>query len=403
MKTITTFFLSYLCAIKNFGLRFFALVIILLFGTATGLRSETLRSEYILDSSSAHCVDTKAPLRGQALHKEVSNGFNLAVPMNDLCENAVTLPVNLPGDCIFNQVVGTTEDALLDDFVTSCDGSPNPGVFYTFNSGSYSSIIVSYYAITANDLVLTVKTGCTGTEVACGVNTGSLIFSVTPSTTYTMNVSSLPSNPNITYAGSFEICVQGAKDCPALDANIGDSCNDGNINTTGDVVTADCECEGTLTAIGAPLTGTANWISECGSRNMAIVLYTPGTASLFTVYFTTISASGDFSVPLFPLGTFDIFVKVVGYLQKAVGTVTVTPSGATIAVGEMINGDINNSDGINISDLTALSAVFGQVEGSAGYNPNADLNCSGGVNISDLTVLSSNFGVSGQDAPLATE
>jgi len=38
-------------------------------------------------------------------------------------------------------------------------------------------------------------------------------------------------------------------DCPALSANIGDSCNDGNPNTTNDIINANCNCEGT------PVTG----------------------------------------------------------------------------------------------------------------------------------------------------
>ena len=36
-------------------------------------------------------------------------------------------------------------------------------------------------------------------------------------------------------------------DCPALNANIGDSCNDGNANTTNDQVQSDCTCAGTPT------------------------------------------------------------------------------------------------------------------------------------------------------------
>ena len=37
-------------------------------------------------------------------------------------------------------------------------------------------------------------------------------------------------------------------DCPQLEANIGDACNDGNADTENDVVTANCNCEGTIPA-----------------------------------------------------------------------------------------------------------------------------------------------------------
>jgi Secretion system C-terminal sorting domain len=35
-------------------------------------------------------------------------------------------------------------------------------------------------------------------------------------------------------------------DCPALSANIGDACDDGNANTSSDVISANCECEGEI-------------------------------------------------------------------------------------------------------------------------------------------------------------
>ncbi|MCB0562414.1 MAG: hypothetical protein KDD09_25855, partial [Phaeodactylibacter sp.] len=49
-----------------------------------------------------------------------------------------------------------------------------------------------------------------------------------------------------------ELCVEyllaPAYDCPALSANIGDACNDGDNTTTNDQVDANCNCTGTPTA-----------------------------------------------------------------------------------------------------------------------------------------------------------
>ncbi|MDG4947068.1 hypothetical protein NMK71_11680, partial [Weeksellaceae bacterium KMM 9713] len=41
------------------------------------------------------------------------------------------------------------------------------------------------------------------------------------------------------------IIVEPEFDCPSLQANIGDSCDDGDDMTENDVVTEDCECVGT--------------------------------------------------------------------------------------------------------------------------------------------------------------
>ncbi len=321
----------------------------------------------------------------------------IIVPANDLCTDAQMIWVNIPGDCPINEVTGTTV-AATDTEGYECESS-SPDVFYAINSGSYSSIELTLSAISASDLVLNIYESCASTEgeiLNCSIGVDQeLELEVEPNTDYIIRVHSLSSAS----AGSFNICVQGLYDCPALSANVGDACNDGDPATINDVVTAACACQGTAAGTGT-LSGTANWISACGSRDMTVKLYTPGTSLLFQTYNTTITASGSFSVPSIPAGTYDVFVKVDGYLQKGFASVTITNSGISIDVGNMINGDINNSNGINISDLTILSAVFGQIEGSAGYNPDADLNCSGGVNISDLTILSSSFGVSGAAPPI---
>jgi len=61
-------------------------------------------------------------------------------------------------------------------------------------------------------------------------------------------------------------CSSGAPvfDCPALGANIGDACNDGNANTTNDQVQSDCTCSGT-SAPPPPPAGCAASISVSGS------------------------------------------------------------------------------------------------------------------------------------------
>jgi len=63
-------------------------------------------------------------------------------------------------------------------------------------------------------------------------------------------------------------CSSGtpAFDCPALGANIGDACNDGNANTTNDQVQSDCTCSGTSAPPPPPAGGSCNAsISVSGS------------------------------------------------------------------------------------------------------------------------------------------
>ena len=56
-------------------------------------------------------------------------------------------------------------------------------------------------------------------------------------------------------------------DCPALGANIGDACNDGNANTTNDQVQSNCTCAGTPTGGGtcnATVTASGNKVTVAG-------------------------------------------------------------------------------------------------------------------------------------------
>ncbi len=61
-------------------------------------------------------------------------------------------------------------------------------------------------------------------------------------------------------------------DCPALGLNIGDPCDDNNANTTGDVVTANCVCAGTLAndCNGVP-GGPAQPGTPCNDNNVCTV------------------------------------------------------------------------------------------------------------------------------------
>ena len=56
--------------------------------------------------------------------------------------------------------------------------------------------------------------------------------------------------------------------CPTLSGNVGDSCNDGNSNTSGDVITANCVCAGTLPAdcLGVP-GGSAQPGTSCNDND----------------------------------------------------------------------------------------------------------------------------------------
>ena len=143
------------------------------------------------------------------------------------------------------------------------------------------------------------------------------------------------------------------------------------------------------------LTGTAPWVSSCGSRSMSIEFYTPGSGLLQNLYTTTISPLGTFSISDTPEGTFDIYIKIEGYLQSEYLNVAMTGGENYILMDNPIPGDLNGDNGVNIVDISILIIAFGSISGSSDYNYLADLNCDGGVNIVDMSILIISFGMIG--------
>jgi hypothetical protein len=188
--------------------------------------------------------------------------------------------------------------------------------------------------------------------------------------------------------------------CPDFSGEVGDACDDGDPTTINDAISEDCECEGTPTI--APLSVSLSFNSNCAPRDVSVKLYETGTTNLLHSYNSTVGASGDFNLPV-ALGTFDIFVKVEGYLQVGAGNVLISsPSGNSIAFGSLDGGDINNDNVINILDISAVNASFGSSVGDNNYSELADFNCDGNVNILDVSGLNANFGSSGMAAPIST-
>jgi len=128
-------------------------------------------------------------------------------PANDDCTNATTL--TLGADCT-GAVAGNNAAATMDGQVAGCDdpGSNEPDVWYTFNTGSESAVIISLSPMAGmTDWAYAIYNACNGAEVACQVAppTG-LQETLAPGTAYWLRVFS---NPVYGAPGEFMICVQG--------------------------------------------------------------------------------------------------------------------------------------------------------------------------------------------------
>jgi len=289
--------------------------------------------------------------------------INCPIPDNDDCGDAITLSVNNVGACPANQVEGTTYGASASN-PDACE-SNSSDVYYTFNSGSNTAVIINLEAITATDLVLSVfEESCGSTAFFCAVSTSqSAEITVDPSTTYYVRVHSFFAES----VGSFNICVEAvAPDFASLN---------GSIN---------------------------GWNNSCAARDIQVSMVNVSGGVNYIGLNSTLNPDGSFALvgtDIIP-GTYDILVNVDGGLAKLLENVVISSGSNGITVSAIVLGDLNNNNVINVTDYSLLGAAFGSVTGDANFSFRADLNCNGAVNVTDLSILGLGFGQSGDSLPL---
>ena len=150
---------------------------------------------------------------------------------------------------------------------------------------------------------------------------------------------------------------------------------------------------------GALVEGSVTWNSSCDDRVAVLDLYQPGTDILAYQYNVMINSAGHFQIDNVPLGTYDVFLTVNGFLTKTIGSHTIT--GNTELDFLMIYpGDMNANNAVSLEDLSFINPSFAKTEGDPEFNFLADLNCDGGVNILDISLLGISFGLEGDTPPL---
>ncbi len=140
-------------------------------------------------------------------------------PANDECSGAIPIPLVSFADCGTSAVAGDNSGGS-DSGPMDCDQSDAgfADVWYTFNSGSRTEVIIQVEMTGMSDLVMEVRQGCTGPVVECDI-TDMLTLEVAPNTDYQVRIAS---NMDFGDPGSFSLCVSYIPD----DAPENDLCSD---------------------------------------------------------------------------------------------------------------------------------------------------------------------------------
>ena len=193
--------------------------------------------------------------------------------------------------------------------------------------------------------------------------------------------------------GTITITIQPMIDCAGVVNGTsvpGSLCdNDG----VAGIYSSDCNCEPIPLA---SLDGNVSWNGACGEREIKINVFNQDFPSLNAVFYTTMDVNGNFSSPEFPSGSYNLLIKVQGYLARLYPNTEIVSGTNSLDVNSLIPGDLNGDNFVNLLDISVINAAFGSTAGDSNYNPIADLNCDGLVNVLDVSVLNTSFGLAGE-------
>ena len=142
----------------------------------------------------------------------------------------------------------------------------------------------------------------------------------------------------------------------------------------------------------ATMTGTVtlqNLVPSPAGRVITLEFRQPSTLNVVASFSAALNGSGGFTIPDVLTGTYDIALKHGTWLRKVRPSQVVagpTTSGVNFT---LVNGDVNDDNSVDISDLTLVLTSFGGTMGPA------DLNRDGSIDLSDLNIVLTNFGAAG--------
>jgi hypothetical protein len=173
-------------------------------------------------------------------------------------------------------------------------------------------------------------------------------------------------------------------------------------------------CTVTVEVLPIELSANVTIVNDCTPRDVRVRVYPAGgnVASLIGEYTGTIVSGGTFSLdmPDVAPGTYDIYVKPEGYLQRRIESVNVVPAGTLINVAGLKAGDVSsgtaingfngsfNDNFINNLDLTLILAHYNSMDSGPNYNARANFNCDDFIDALDLSFISF-FYFNGGDKP----
>jgi len=147
---------------------------------------------------------------------------------------------------------------------------------------------------------------------------------------------------------------------------------------------------GQVTFQGRPSPPHLHWVCP-----LSVTLSYPGNPMPALVFPAVADTFGTFTVPLVLTDTFDVRVRDLHSLLNVKRDVDIYWGVPPVAMGELVEGDCNGDNSVNVSDLVILANAYDAIVGDPNWDPRADLDNDGAIDVSDLVLMAANYDLSG--------
>lgn len=149
---------------------------------------------------------------------------------------------------------------------------------------------------------------------------------------------------------------------------------------------------GSITLLGRPTPPNALW-----QIPLQVYFYANGNTTTPVYSYSVITdASGNFTITDLPPGTYTIGVKGSHTLMRVKEDEELVAGSNSVNFGTLLEGDVNNDNVVNLTDLGLLLSSYNKGPGDPGYLPNANLNGDGYVTGYDLGLLLNSYNTLGE-------
>lgn len=149
-----------------------------------------------------------------------------------------------------------------------------------------------------------------------------------------------------------------------------------------------------------PISGQLNLLEwdASSARTVSVDVFPAGGTTPLTTVSATTNSSGGFSIaPVLPDGTYDLAIKTDHWLRDRINGLVFSGGNSVGAqTWNLINGDANEDNSVDLLDYFRLSDSYGLNVGDSGYDANADFNGDDSVDLLDYFILSDSYGLDGE-------